>query len=242
MIFDPTDEPSRLGLRRADRLEAAWLAAAPAARFDELHQRIDDFLNSKELDEYRALSADRRRRSWLLGRFAAKRAAAAYLGAVDLRAMAVARGLFGQPLLRVAEADAPGLSISHAGALAVAVAHPAGHPLAVDYEEIRPGQADAIASQLTPRENAWAGRDHPRLTVLWTAKEALSKALRCGLTAPFRLFETAELSDDTPGRVAGRFENFTQYRFVSTVSADSVLTLVLPLRTELAGAPFDDPP
>jgi 4'-phosphopantetheinyl transferase len=235
------DEPARLGLRRADRLEAAWLAAAPATRFDELHPRIDEFLDPVESGEYRALAVDRRRRSWLLGRFAAKRAAAAYLGASDLRAMVVTRGVFGQPLLRVAEADAPGLSISHAGALAVAVAHPVGHPLAVDYEEIRPSQADAIASQLTPRELAWAGHDHPRLTALWTAKEALSKALRCGLTTPFRLFETIELVDAT-GRVTGRFENFTQYRFVSKVAADSVLTLVLPLRTELSGGPFDPLP
>jgi 4'-phosphopantetheinyl transferase len=235
------DEPSRLGLRRADRLDAAWLAAAAATEFDELDRRIDEFLAPVEREEYRALAADRRRRSWLLGRSAAKRAAAAYLGAADLRAMVIARGVFGQPLLRVAEADAPGLSISHAGPLAVAVAHPAGHPLAVDYEEIRASQGDAIASQLTPRELAWAGRDHPRLTALWTAKEALSKALRCGLTTPFRLFETIDLVD-APGRVTGRFENFTQYRFVSRVAADAVLTLVLPLRTELTGAPFDDAP
>lgn len=236
------DEPCRLELLRPDRTEAAWLGAAKVEEFARIDEHIDDFLSNAERDAYRALVADRRRKSWLLGRVAAKRAAAASLETDDLRALEIARGIFGDPRLCVPMAHPPGLSISHAGPVAVAVAHPAGHVMAVDVEEVRPRQADAIASQLTPREVEWAGGDHPRLTALWTAKEALSKALRCGLTAPFRLLETKDIVEDNVGCLTGRFENFGQYRFVARVEADAVLTLVLPFRTEVRGAPFDPRP
>ena len=69
-------------------------------------------------------------------------------------------------------------------------------------------------------------------TVVWTAKEALSKALRCGMTCPYELLEICGL-EQRDGFFLGRFKNFGQYQFQSWQRGNTVVTIVLPKKTEL---------
>lgn len=232
---------TRLDLRRADRgPESAWLRVVSAREFADLDAGHDRFLGPAERAEYAALRFERRRQSWLLGRYAAKCAAAAALGpGVDLATLEIARGVFGQPVLRYAHVDAPRLGISHAGDWAVGVAHPAGHPVAVDLEDVDPARRAVLARQLSEDELAWAasapgGEAEPvLLTLLWTAREALSKALGCGLTVPFPLMETVERTAPGVRRFRGLFRRFGQYQFLAWAADSRVLTLALPRLTEV---------
>ena len=72
-----------------------------------------------------------------------------------------------------------------------------------------------------------------RVTQLWTAKEALSKALRCGLTCPVELLATegAAFRGDA---VTGRFRNFGQYRFESVLAGPFAFSIVLPRSSSLS--------
>ena len=65
------------------------------------------------------------------------------------------------------------------------------------------------------------------MLLLWCLKEALSKALRCGLTVPFGLLEVASLVP-LPGGVRARFENFSQYEGIAFCAAPFCLALVMP--------------
>lgn len=94
----------------------------------------------------------------------------------------------GQPVVR---SDAPcWVSLSHGGRLAaIAIA---GHPVGIDLEPWQSAQAldPAGLAQLcfSPAEAAWAGGDPRRCLQVWTAKEAVLKALGVGAQGPWRDF------------------------------------------------------
>ena len=124
----------------------------------------------------------------------------------------------------------PEVTISHCDEIAVALAFPSGHPMGVDIEQIDAERLVTIRSQMSSVERDWArsaGADELALsTLIWTAKEALSKALTCGLMSPMEIFN---LSDFYPlgDRVwGGLFQNFGQYKFMGWISRTVAMSVV----------------
>lgn len=227
------DGLTRLDLTRDDGPATAWLAAVPAAAFPALEPRAANWLAPVELAYLCRLEVPRRRQSYLLGRVAAKRAVLRYLGEADPRAVVVDRGVFQQPIVRAAAFDVPGVSVSHTDGWAVAVAHPAGHPLAVDVEALTPDRAATVRAHLTPDEAAILERAGVSPTVLWAMKEGLGKVLLCGLTVPLDVLAVSGLATDADGRAAGTFRHFLQYRGVGWEEAGHAVAVVLPRATVL---------
>jgi len=70
--------------------------------------------------------------------------------------------------------------------------------LRIDVEDLVPDRSEVMKTQILPREleaagAAWPGLREQHCTMLWTAKEALSKMLRCGMTCPYELLAVKEL-------------------------------------------------
>lgn len=201
------------------------------------------WLHPTELRYLDTLSAERRRRSYLLGRCAAKRALGCLLPQAPAAQLEVANGVFGQPVLRYATSEPLDLSISHTDQLGCALAFPALHPMGLDVEQVSVERAHVMQSQMVAEELAAAeaavGSAPAACALLWTAKEALSKALRCGMTCPFELMAVAGIEGEPPA-LGGRFRNFGQYQFQTWIGAGTVLSLVLPrssrLLTDLSSA------
>lgn len=226
-----------VALARKDGEFRATLAWAVAADYESASERCESFLHPNELAYLRSLEFDRRKRSFLLGRLAAKQALARYLeGAIDPAAIEIVPGVFQQPVVRAGSIGPVGVSLAHSQRVACAVAYSELHPLAIDVEDPLPSRDDVIKTQLDPEEldraaAAWpAGPSH--CTMIWTAKEALSKILRCGMTCPFELLAVKELYA-AGGLFGGQFANFTQYRFQTWVMGASIVSLVLPRNSEL---------
>ena len=162
-------------------------------------------------------AVERRRREFVLGRLAAKTALAVWHDHAALGAFAIVPGAFEQPV--VLGNSAADVTLAHATGAAVAVAHERGHPVGVDLETIDPQRLGAVrsevaAAELPPRRGA-ATDETVGLFLIWSAKEALSKALRCGLTCPFALLAVADPRLDDAGVCAGTFAHFGQYQFVA---------------------------
>jgi 4'-phosphopantetheinyl transferase len=217
----------------------AAVAAVSTGDLEVLDASVSTFLSPSELQSYRAMEFPRRRQSFLLGRYAAKRALGVLGGGADPRVSEVRPGVFGQPIVRGAGDPNPGISITHSNRLALALAHPAGHPMAIDIEESSPDRVEAIRSQMSALEIGLIPvkrrNSAPDWTLLWTAREALSKVLVCGLTCPMAVLAVDSLvKDPIAGSWGGTFRNFAQYRFASWVVEPVVVSIVLPRKTELS--------
>ncbi|MEH3118367.1 MAG: 4'-phosphopantetheinyl transferase superfamily protein [Methylorubrum populi] len=222
----------RIGLvsRRTGPMQAALaLASAPLGWLDA---RRRNFLHADEEGLLTDRLHARRRHGLLVGRYAAKCALAALRPGLDPRALAIRPGVLEQPVLSGAGGDDLGISLSHAGPVAAAVAFPAACPMGIDLERIRPDNGPLLTSQTTAAERRLiavcldAG-EAERLTRLWCLKEALAKTLRCGLTVPLDLLAVGRVERAPPG-LSVTFANFAQYRGLSFAAGDLAAALVLP--------------
>ncbi len=156
----------------------------------------DDWLSSHEAVLLGGLRFAKRRADWRLGRWTAKRAAAAYLDLPAdsrvLREIEVRPAACGAPELFVGNAPAPAaISISHRAGIAVCLIAVSGAALGCDLELIEARDANFVADYFTREEQELISQereqDQPRLvTLLWSAKESALKALRQGLRADTR--------------------------------------------------------
>ena len=213
----------------------ASLAWTPASLYADLAGCADEFLGPRERDAFGAYVYERRRTAYLLGRHAAKMALAHLAPAVPPHAIDIVPGCFHQPVVH-AHLDAPlGVSISHTASTACAAAFPEAHPMGIDAEDIDAARAAVMKTRCTARELdaiADTGDEVTLAGVVWTAKEAVSKVLRCGMTVPFELLEVEDLGRDGADAF-GMFRNFPQYRFQSRVREGAVVSLVVPRKTAL---------
>jgi 4'-phosphopantetheinyl transferase len=179
----------------------------------------DDWLNPSELALLSDLRFAKRRTDWRLGRWTAKNALAVYLKLpADPRFLAnieIRTAQSGAPEAFIQNgAAAATISLSHrAGIAACAVAHSSG-VLGCDLEISEPRSDAFLADYFTAEEQSIVARasaeDRSRLlTLLWSAKESMLKALRTGLRLDTRSV-VVELFDVLRGESAdekGRAEN-----------------------------------
>lgn len=224
-----------LGLRldREDGGDQACLAFADPAAYPRLESDPGAVLHPGEATYFASLEVPKRRRDYLLGRFAAKRALAGIDPALALPAVEIRPGVFQQPVVNAAAARPWGVCITHSGEISAAAAFPAGHPLGIDVEMIDPGHLAALRGQAAAADLPPVGSEAQRYTRAWTVKESLSKILGCGLTTPFSIFALADTAMDGPAFVGG-FANFRQYRFLSLATPRAAFALVHPARTRVA--------
>jgi 4'-phosphopantetheinyl transferase len=151
----------------------------------------DDWLSSEETTLLSRMRFAKRRADWRLGRWTAKRAAAAYLNLPGdthaLREIEVRPASSGAPELFLANSPAAvTISISHRGGIAACAIAMGGVRLGCDLELIEPHGDGFVADYFTSEEQELVARepeqDRLRLVaLLWSAKESTLKALREGL-------------------------------------------------------------
>lgn len=190
------------------------------------------FLSAQEAEVEAGLTHERRRSAWLSGRWAAKQALAAASGTAHQHT--VLPGVFDQPV--VTGPGSLGVTISHAGALAGALAFPSTHPMGLDLESVRPEVTETVrhlfaGAELRPWVRAGFSSDQAH-TLLWTAKEALGKALGTGLTTPLDLFRAR--CDVTEALGLSQFDNFPQYRVVSGLIGPWAFSVCHPVPSPVA--------
>jgi phosphopantetheinyl transferase len=202
-----------------------------------VNARATAILHADELQYFLPLPVVRRRVSYLLGRYAAKRALSAGLGNPAFTSINIVPGVFSNPIVCYPTGNPWQVSISHSDSLVCAIAFPTLHPMAVDVECVDPEKVPAMATQLSNTERAELvsqGMDVTTAsTLLWTAKESLSKALCTGLMCPFEVFEVHSITRISPSEFEGLYRNLAQYKFRSWIYDTNILTITLPRRTEI---------
>jgi 4'-phosphopantetheinyl transferase len=206
-----------------------------------LHKTSDysallQYLHPKELDYYKTLPAEKRKKSYSIGRYSAKKALAILVGEENLKNTFIDRGLFNHPIVVIPSNQNYQVSISHCDDIGAALAFSEALPMGIDVERVDPDKKKVIESQMTEKEKELI-KSLPHsystlLVLLWTAKEALSKILKTGLMTPFKISEISALTVNQETLVCN-FKNFAQYKGLSFHLGGYMYTIVFPKNTEI---------
>lgn len=202
----------------------------------EHYQGIIAYLHPEEMKYYESLKFEKRMRSFLIGRYAAKRAVSALTGETDLSKILVQAGIFTQPIITLPEHPNIQVSISHCDHLGAALAFPEAHPLGIDLERIHLDKNEVLEKQMTPAEIELVKTQpdlyETMLTLLWTAKEALSKVIKTGLMTPMKIYEINRI-EHYGNYYLSYYKNFGQYKTISFKIGNNICAIVHPLKTKL---------
>jgi phosphopantetheinyl transferase (holo-ACP synthase) len=109
--------------------------------------------------------------------------------------------------------------------------------MAIDIERCTPETARTARSFVSSDEivlfTPLAWDDTICMTVQWSAKEALSKIMKFGLTVPSEILALSAVEATGSGSAVLRFRNFMQYKCHVWLGGGVALSLALPARTEL---------
>jgi len=156
----------------------------------------DDWLGPSEALRLKAMHFPKRRADWLLGRWTAKCAVAACLGLSErmeeLSRVEVRAAVSGEPEAYLEGLPLPlCISISHRAETALCLVGPAGAKLGCDLELVEERSEAFAEDYFSDDEKALLARSSPShrdmlLSLLWSAKESVMKALHQGLRLPPR--------------------------------------------------------
>ncbi|MCO1604465.1 4'-phosphopantetheinyl transferase family protein [Desulfosporosinus nitroreducens] len=215
----------------------AFITAVPLKDYSIAVNNVSGILHPDEMAYFNTLKYERRQKSYLMGRYACKKVLSIYLNEPNLTAIEIAQGIFGQPTVRYFTREMPGISLSHDNSFAVAIAFPDTYSMAVDIETADEEKVEIMKLQLTVAEIEFSKSgilSEPLLcTLFWTAKEALSKLIKCGLTIGFTLLESKIQEKEFDKGFHITFKNFSQYQAQAWVVGNRVFTVAYPLKTEI---------
>ncbi|TVX92161.1 4'-phosphopantetheinyl transferase family protein [Paenibacillus agilis] len=256
MISLERDEQTQLkNIRSSLKRITCYLGLHTASGYDRVvmtvcsstgkRESTAEWLHPDEVAYLDKLRFVKRRQSYLAGRYAAKHAVAAWIGAnIPLQRIAIRHGQLEQPIVTADGHPNIQVSITHCDGGAAAIAFHEAIPLGIDMELVQQEKKDVLLSQITARECDTVKQlpftQTASLTLLWTAKESLSKALKTGLTVPSYFYETVDVEANA-SFVYGRYAFFPQYRFLSFIAGPYAYAITFPRHATLT-VPLDRSP
>lgn len=203
---------------------------------DDLLNVRHEFLHPKENNYFESLTAKKRKLSYLLGRYVAKKGIAAFVGEENLTKIEISPGVFHQPVVYYPSKQNLQVSITHSDDWGAAVVFPEAHPMAIDVEVVRPERKFKSFFKLTPQEESVAGsidrEEAEVVAMLWTVKEAMAKVIKTGLMASFDIYEINKI-DVGNKYTESYFSHYTQYKSISWFSHGVAWSIVLPKKTKI---------
>lgn len=189
-------------------------------------------LSNTEAAYYSGLKAEKRKIEYMMGRICVKNAMQ-YAFNVPMSRTEVRNGIFTQPVLNDPAWE---VSITHISDEAACLLYPREIVMGIDIESIN-AKNDYIMKTIALRTEfeeiyQMLKNESVAYSVIWTIKEALSKALRTGFTLPFEIMRICpEKMIEKFRMIESSFQNFAQYRARSWIFDDKVISIVFPAIT-----------
>lgn len=192
-----------------------------------------NLLHPKEREYLNSLKYSKRKYSYLQGRIASKIALKATDENLDVSTIEISRSVFNNPLIQYSNNNLQ-VSISHSSSVGYSMIFPEEHPLAIDIEAINESRLSSMEGINCKTEKQLfhnTGANIVELnTILWSAKEALSKILKTGLMVNLDIYEVSKIIDHKT-YFESNFKNFFQYKVLSKVTHDMIISIALPLKS-----------
>lgn len=203
---------------------------------DRSFKAVEITLHPQELNYYRQLIFPKKAQSYLIGRFAAKYAISSLDTEIDLKYIRIDNGFFGQPVI-IGHPLERGVqvSISHSGLLGAAISFYEDCPTGVDIEVIDAANSKFLHMTTSVSEQELLAllpiAQEVSLTLLWTAKEALSKAIRTGFTLDFEILEVNQITI-VGGGYEICFSHFPHFRVISHHYNNFIFSIAFPFKRD----------
>ncbi|MBY0273078.1 MAG: 4'-phosphopantetheinyl transferase superfamily protein [Alphaproteobacteria bacterium] len=199
-----------------------------------LEAESSSFLHWKEKEVLNSYVHEARRHSFLLGRYASKKAFFSFSKShIPSNTLQVSNGFMGQPYF----IDYPyHLSISHSEQFGAAMVGKYGFPFAIDIEVFNKSKSvfEDIFSfnelSLNFPKN-WTEED--KKLALWSAKEALVKFLKIGFTTDMNILEILEVAQLENSLIRIKFKKFHALQTFVLKSEEYVFTICMPSKVSL---------
>jgi len=189
-----------------------------------------NILREEEKEQLLAYDYQKRKESYYGGRVSGKIAVSDFTK-LKFQEFQIDNGVFNQPVIQCLTKKNCQVSISHANHASASIAFDEKHPLGIDIESVDQKNSITIVEYLTVGEKAFCVNDNIPL-IFWTAKEALSKVLKTGLTIPLHLLEIKSFRIVDSFYVI-TFVNFAQYKVISFFFQDTILSIAYPSTSQL---------
>src|SRR5258707_7186711 len=157
-VMDPNKLPRTvshsLHIQRGETYLTAVLVMALEDGPGSFTELAAEFLGPLETAYFSTLRSERRQKSYLLGRYAAKLALREPLSERNHKVVEILKGVFEQPIVHSARKGGPGHTIRQPDSLPVCIASAAGHPFTIDVEPIDQQRHRTMLSQLSPQQRS----------------------------------------------------------------------------------------
>ena len=187
---------------------------------DESARRI---LNESEYERFLHKKNKRRQAEFLTTRKGIKE----LLG--DDTQVSIDYGILGYPII-LGDKQNRQISISHCKKYAAVAIGSADMMIGIDIEDILDKERESLENAISEKEHAFEEMfeniEHFRL-VMWTAKEALSKFLRIGMTADWSIFEISDVKKCFKGYKIS-FRYFPSLNVLSSKEDKAVYSVICP--------------
>lgn len=193
------------------------------ANLDDLQGQQDNFLSKSEIEELEKHSHDRRRHSYLLGRWCAKQLISKYFN-INPKNISIKNGIFGNPLID-GDLQNFGISISHTNNIAVVLIYPHTHPMAIDIELKDDSRLSTINKYITTNE-----KKYNLPLQIWAARESVSKILACGISVPKDILEINKLTKQDNTNIF-TYKNLFHVKSYVITTDKLVVSITLPYKT-----------
>lgn len=191
----------------------------------------EEYLSKEEILTYESILYEKRKLEYLYGRVAGKVALSELAPNLCKNEVTISNGILMQPYIKSRVNNNVGISLSHDNQYAAAIAYPDDYICGIDVETIEENRKEVINRILTTKEKRNLEKNTDRKTLLtfmsWTAKEALSKALKTGLTTDMKYYEISDYWMEG-NFLKGKFTYFSQYEFISFQKAEHLVSVVVP--------------
>jgi phosphopantetheinyl transferase len=197
------------------------------------YKNLINTLSFDELNYYKRLKSDRRKKSFLIGRYTAKIAVSNFSNEKNLNNISVVNGVFKQP---IAIGNNVEVTISHSGDLAITVAYSRELIIGIDVEKVDYKVCQISKDKIINNEvilvSAIDLPETEKFTMLWTIKESLMKVLKTGLEVSYCILEISKIYKEGPF-IYNEFKNFPQYKCVSFSIQNYMFSITYPRKINL---------
>lgn len=186
-------------------------------------------LHFEEVAFYKSLKFEKRKKTFLIGRYCAKEAIISLFPDIDKQYICITNGLLGHPVVLSPQSNIQ-ISISHSSDLGIALAFPELSPMGIDIEKINNQHID-ILSNITAEEVEFNEilmlQEDIFYTLLWSSKESLSKVLKTGLYINMELYKVQNIKKENEHYII-TYSNFKQYTTIAFILSDYICALTYP--------------